>query len=149
MKHSEYNGKTALVFYRGGAKGEEALDDHSPEAQQEPERILLGSGEVPIGVSEVLYDMEVGEERTVTIPPEKGFGAHDPDGVQRYARSFIDGGDRLEEGTVFAWRHPVSGAQVPVKCIEATEDTVTIDFNHPLAGKDLEYWFRLVDVVEE
>lgn len=148
MKHNEYNGKVALVYYKGGAKGEEPLDDHSPSVQDEPERILLGSGEVPIGVSEVLYDMEIGEERTAIIPTEKAYGAHDPDGVQRYARSFIDGGDRLEAGVVFAWKHPVSGADVPARCIDATEDTVTIDFNHLLAGKDLEYWFKLVDVVD-
>lgn len=149
MKHSEYNGKTALVYYKGGAEGEEPLDDHSPAVQNHPERILLGSGEVPRGVSDVLYDMDIGEERTVTIPAEKAYGAHDPAGVQRYARSFIAGGDKLEVGTVFAWRHPVSGADVPVRCVGATEDTVTIDFNHLLAGKDLVYWFELVDVVDE
>ena len=148
MHPNEYNGKTALVYYKGGAVGEKALDDHSPAVQSEPERILLGSSEVPRGVSELLYDMEVGEERTAVIPAEKAYGAHDPDGVQRYARSFIAGGDRLDPGTVFAWKHPVSGVDVPVRCIDATEDTVTIDFNHLLAGKDLEYWFKLVDVVD-
>lgn len=38
---------------------------------------------------------------------------------------------------------------VPVVCIEAAKDVVTIDFNHLLAGKDLEYWFKLVDVVDD
>lgn len=148
MRHSEYNGKTALVYYRGRVVGGDPIEDHSPAAQEEPERILLGSGEVPRGVSEVLYDLEVGEERTVVIPAEKAYGAHDPVGVQRYPRSFIDGGDRLAAGDVFAWTHPASGRLVPVRCIDATDDTVVIDFNHLLAGKDLEYWFKLVDVVE-
>lgn len=149
MRHKEYHGKTALVYYRGGAAGEEVVDDHSPAVQSEPERILLGSGEVPLGVSEVLYDMEIGEERSVVIPCEKAYGRHDPEGVQRYARMFVPGGDRLRAGIVFAWRHPVSGKDVPVRCVEATEDTVVVDFNHLLAGKDLEYWFKLVDVVDD
>ncbi len=149
MRHREYNGHTALVYYRGGVLGEGEIEDHSPGAQGEPERILLGSGEVPRGVSEVLYDMEIGEERTVVIPFEKAYGRHDPAGVQRYPRTFIPGGGELEIGTVFSWRHPVSGKNVPVVCTEATKDVVTIDFNHLLAGKDLEYWFKLVDVVDD
>ncbi len=147
MRHSEYNGKTALVYYRGRVAGGDFIEDHSPTAQEEPERILLGSGEVPRGVSEALYDLEVGEERTVVIPAERAYGVHDPAGVQRYPRSLIDGGDRLVAGDVFAWTHPVSGRPVPVRCVDATDDTVVIDFNHLLAGKDLEYWFKLVDVV--
>ena len=125
MRHREYRGKTALVYYRGGAAGEEIVEDHSPAVQSEPERILLGSGEVPLGVSDVLYDMEVGEERRAVIPCDRAFGRHDPEGVQRYARMLVPGGDRLEAGVVF------------------------VDFNHLLAGKDLEYWFKLVDVVDD
>lgn len=149
MRHREYRGKTALVYYRGGAAGEEIVEDHSPAVQSEPERILLGSGEVPLGVSDVLYDMEVGEERRAVIPCDRAFGRHDPEGVQRYARMLVPGGDRLEAGVVFAWRHPVTGASVPVKCVEATKDAVVVDFNHLLAGKDLEDWFKLVDVVDD
>lgn len=145
MRHKEYNGCVALVHYRGGVLGEYPFDDRMAG---EPERIVLGGGDVPIGVSEVLYDMEIGEERTVVIPCKKAYGLHDSQGVRRYARSFIAGGDKLQEGVVFAWRHPVSGKNVPVKCVGTTKDTVTIDFNHLLAGKDLEYRFRLVDVVD-
>lgn len=148
MRHKEYHGNVALVYYRGGADGEEEAENHTPATQPEPERILLGSGEVPFGVSETLYDMDIGEERTVIIPCEKAYGQHDPAGVQRYPRSFIKGGHQLEEGTVFAWRHPVSNRDVPVVCIQAEKDVVTIDFNHLLAGKDLKYWFKLVDVVD-
>ena len=100
MRHREYRGKTALVYYRGGAAGEEIVEDHSPAVQSEPERILLGSGEVPLGVSDVLYDMEVGEERRAVIPCDRAFGRHDPEGVQRYARMLVPGGDRLEAGAI-------------------------------------------------
>ena len=78
MRHREYRGKTALVYYRGGAAGEEIVEDHSPAVQSEPERILLGSGEVPLGVSDVLYDMEVGEERRAVIPCDRPSAATTP-----------------------------------------------------------------------
>ena len=146
MMHGEYRGCTALVRFRGGARGEEVVEDRTGS---EPERILLGSGEVPRGVSEALYDMDIGEARTVVIPCERAYGRHDPDGVQRYPRSFVARGEILKVGDVLSWRHPVTGRNVPVRCIAATQDTVELDFNHPLAGKDLEYWFQLVDVVDD
>lgn len=145
MHHKEYNGKTALVYFCGHTTDGIEIEDHTNGA---PTRIFFGGNEIPRGALETLYDMEIGEERTVIIPCEKAYGPHSDDGIQRYARSYIQNGYSLTEGTIFAWKHPVSGKMVPVKCIEATEDTVTIDFNHLLAGKDLEYWFRLVDVVE-
>ena len=145
MRHKEYNGKTALVFFRGFTTDGLEIENHT---EGEPERIFFGGSEVTRGALEALYDMEIGEERTVIIPCEKAYGPHSDEGVQRYARSFIRNGYALTKGTVFAWKHPVSGEMVPVKCIDETQDTVTIDFNHLLAGKDLKYWFRLVDVVE-
>lgn len=145
MRHKDYHGRTALVYYRGGAVGEDIVDDCSTG---DPVRIVLGGGDFPKGVSDLLYDMEIGEERTAVIPCERAYGPHSDEGVQRYPRSFVANGYQLEKGMVFAWVHPVSGKKVPVKCIDATADTVTIDFNHLLAGKDLEYWFKLVDVVD-
>lgn len=146
MKHKEYSGKYALVHYRGGAQGEETLEDYSTG---EPIEIIIGGGQVPRGFEEALYDMEIGESGTVVIPCDKAYGYHDPDGVQRYTRSFIKNGDKLEVGVIFAWEHPVSHEMVPVTCIDATESTVTIDFNHLLAGKNLEYWIELVDVLDD
>ena len=86
MKHKEYCGKSALVRYRGGAVGEEPVEDHM---DGDPVRIMLGAGEVPPGVDEVLYDMEIGEKRTVVIPCDKAYGQHDPEGVQTYPRSYL------------------------------------------------------------
>lgn len=144
MSHrSDYIGKTALVFYKGGATGEEAIDDHSTG---EPESISLGVGSLPKGMDNAFLDMEIGEERTVVIPPELGFGQHDPNGVQVYSRTFIRNGMELKKGDVFAWQNPVSGMPIPVRVTEASEELVTIDFNHPFAGRELTYWLKLVDI---
>lgn len=83
------------------------------------------------------------------IPCEKAYGPHDPEGVQQYLRSFVKKWRQAQKVDVFVWEHPVSGKDVPVRCIEADEYSVTIDFNHFLAGKDLEYWFELIDVLDE
>ncbi len=143
--HKEYLGKTALVRWKGGELGGEIIDDCSTG---EPERIDLGAGQVPRGIEEAIYDMEIGEQRNVVIPPEKAYGAHDPAGVVTYLRSFLADGDELHTGDLVAWEHPVSHETVPVRVVAETDYELTIDFNHILAGKSLAYWLELVDVVE-
>jgi len=142
--HKEYLGKTALVRWRGGELGGEIVDDCSTG---EPERVDLGAGEVPRGIEEAIYDMEIGEWRDVVIPPEKGYGAHDPAGVVKYLRSFLADGDDLHVGDLVAWKHPVSQVMVPVRVVGETDHELTIDFNHAFAGKSLSYQLELVDVV--
>ena len=146
MYHKEYSGKRALVRYRGGIVGEKPFEDFT---EGDPEVILVGGGFVPRGVEELIYSMNIGEQKQAVISCDKAYGAHDPEGVQRYTRSFVRNGYSLQEGDVFAWKHPVSLKEVPVRCVEANEHTVTVDFNHPLAGKDLEYWFELIDVIDD
>jgi FKBP-type peptidyl-prolyl cis-trans isomerase 2 len=144
-RRAERSGKCALVRYRGGAVGEEPVEDYSAG---EPERIRIGTGAVPPGIDEALYDMEIGEQRTVLIPPAKAYGDYDPQGTQVYPHALIPGGDLLEEGQVIGWKNPVNGVSIPVRVIRSEAGYVQLDFNHPLAGKTLEYWMELIDVVD-
>jgi FKBP-type peptidyl-prolyl cis-trans isomerase 2 len=145
MRHQERSGKCALIRYRGGAQGEPPVEDYSTG---EPQSIYIGTGSVPPGIDEALYEMEIGEQRTLLIEPHKAYGERDPEGVLVYPRTYIRNGEKLEEGTVFAWKNPASCRDIPVKVIKADEHYVQIDFNHPLAGKTLEYWIELIDIVD-
>ena len=141
---AERRGRRALVYYRGGVQGEKIVDDNFLD---QPAEILLGCGRVPPGIEEALLEMQPGEERIVTVPPEKGYGDHDPDKVQRYPRLFFENGYKLKVGDWLTWKHPVTQYRIPVRVIATTKDTVTLDFNHPFAGKSLEYRLKLVDIV--
>lgn len=136
-------GRIASIRYKGGVKGEEAIDDRSTGA---PLRVILGERHVPKGIEDLLYEMEVGESRVVDIPCELGYGEYNPQGVQWYPRTFVDGGYKLETGSVLTWTSPEDFRRMPVRVIDATDDAVKIDFNHPFAGKTLEYWIELVDL---
>jgi FKBP-type peptidyl-prolyl cis-trans isomerase 2 len=144
IDQADRRGRRAHVYYRGGAQGEEAFDDFSTG---QPAEILIGCGQVPPGVDELLLEMQAGEERVVTMPPEKAFGQHDPAGVQSYPRLSIEGGNTLQTGDWLTWTNPASGCRIPVRVTAATPDTVTLDFNHPLSGKSVEYWIKLVDIM--
>ena len=145
MRRLERSGKCALVRYRGGAVGESPVEDYSTG---DPQPIHIGTGAVPPGIDEALYEMEIGEQRTLIIEPYKAYGEHDANGVQVYPRTYIPNGEKLEEGSVFGWQNPASGHKLPVRVIKADEHYIQVDFNHPLAGKTLEYWIELVDIVD-
>lgn len=143
MKNNGRFGQCAYVHYRGGIKGEEPIDDRSIG---DPVRIVLGAGAVIPAIEDALSEMEIGEERTMVIAPEDAYGKHDPEGVQVYPRTMFAFGNELKEGDVFQWTNPASGMPIPVKVIEAHQDVVKVDFNHPFADKTLEYWIRLEDL---
>lgn len=146
MRKEERLGKYALVRYKGSVWGGSLIEDHVKGA---PERVRIGYCEVPNGIDDVLFEMEVGESGTVLLPPAKAYGDHDPAGVQIKPRSEVPDGYSLREGDVLGWRSPVTHAVLPVRVVEAYRDYVKLDYNHPLAGKTLEYWIELVDVVDE
>lgn len=140
---SDRIGKIALVRYKGGITGDDPLDDRSTG---DPLQIVLGVGDLPPGMDEAFLEMEIGEERTVVLPPEKAYGEHDEDGVQTYSRTFAEGFETLKVGDVITWTNPQSGSKIPVRVIKADEQLVTLDYNHPWAGEELTYWLQLVDI---
>lgn len=143
MQTNHNAGRRARVYYKGGVTGQPACDDCS---QGEPVEVVLGVGDLPKGMDDAFLDMKVGEERTIEIPSDKAYGAHDPDGVQTYPRSYQHGFENLHVGDVITWTNPASGKQIPVRVIECDSQLVTLDFNHPLAGEDLTYWLKLVSL---
>lgn len=144
MNKSEHIGRTAFVRYQGGATGEEPCDNF---AKDKPVEVVLGVGELPKGIDDAFLSMEVGEERRATIPCSLGFGEYDSSGVQTYSRAYAEGFETLEAGDIITWTNPASGMRIPVRVIEADAQLITLDFNHPLAGKELTYWLQLVDLV--
>lgn len=145
LPNVERSGKVAHVRYRGGIKGQEPED----VCWDAPTTIRMGVGEVIRGIDEALYDMEIGETRTVTIEPDKGYGEHDPAGEQIFLRSDLEGGADIKEGQVGSWLNPLSQQRIPAICTKATQDYVQIDVNHPYAGKTLEYEIELLDVTDD
>lgn len=119
---------------------EAGIDDD--EYDFSPRIIVVGEGHVFPGVDDALIGSEVGDEGTVEIPAEDGFGEYDQEQVRTVSASKLD-----EEN-----RRP--GSQVQIDGDQGYVERVIggrarVDFNHPLAGEDLEYEYEVVDVVED
>jgi FKBP-type peptidyl-prolyl cis-trans isomerase SlyD len=113
-----------------------------------PIEVVVGSRSLPGARDKALAEMKVGEEQTLTIP--KAYGEYHPDAVQaKVPRYKIPNGDQLEEGMELMWTSPANPLNpVPTKVLRADKFTVDLDFNHPLAGKDLVYWVKLVELLD-
>lgn len=141
MEQANRVGKTALIHYVGGAKGEAPIDDRSTG---EPLAVMLGTLQLPRGLEDAIMSMEVGERRTVEVPCELGYGEHKEKLASWHLKTMVENGYELKTGDVIFWTNPEDGRRMPVWVTEMTEDMVKLDFNHPFAGKTLEYWIELV-----
>jgi FKBP-type peptidyl-prolyl cis-trans isomerase SlyD len=108
----------------------------------EPIVFIQGIGQVIPGLESALYGMKVGEKKTVVIEPEEAYGDYDPESLEIAKKEEFSEEIPLDVGTFLDLRDDeenVLSAQV----IEEDEDTVTLDFNHPLAGKTLTFKITL------
>ncbi|PPB80138.1 peptidylprolyl isomerase [Albidovulum inexpectatum] len=135
-------GDTVRIHYRG------TLDDGTQfdsSEGREPLEFTVGSGQIIPGLDQALPGMTVGEKKTVSVAPEDAYGPHNPAARQAIPREHIPADIPLEVGLALQMRTP-DGRAVPVTVVEITDDTVTLDANHPLAGQNLNFDIELVEI---
>ncbi|MEK9556217.1 MAG: peptidylprolyl isomerase, partial [Gammaproteobacteria bacterium] len=80
------------------------------------------------------------------IEPKDGFGQHNPSNVQRIPRDQFDPSVELSEGLVVSFQDKAK-SELPGVIVAIDDSMVTVDFNHPLAGHDLEFEVEILSVV--
>ncbi len=96
-----------------------------------------------------LQSMEIDEERTVEIEAKDAYGLYDDEALQSFPAYKVPNGDKIPVGSMIEWTSPRNNKPIPAKVVSIENQIVTLDFNHPLAGKDIVYWVKLVDVIED
>jgi peptidylprolyl isomerase len=134
--------QTAYVYYEGRLEDGTVFDSNI--GAEEPMPILVGKHEVIPGFEDAIAQMSVGEKREIVVPPHLAYGHPKDEAVQRTRLSLLKDGHRLKEGMSFKMRSPVSIYPIDGKVRHIHGDFVEIDFNHPLAGKDLYFSIELV-----
>ena len=112
----------------------------------EPAEFCIGDGNLPPGFEACLVGLACGAEARFEIPPEQGFGAHNPSNLQRFRREQFSADLMLEEGLVVSFADRAGGELAGVVA-ELGPQFVVVDFNHPLAGRTL--WFRVAVLAVE
>ena len=112
---------------------------------REPLEFVAGEGTVIKGFDDAVIDMAKDEEKTFKLNPSEGYGEHNEELVQKIPREKIGVPGDLKEGMTLAVTAP-DGQQFPVRITKVEGDEVFIDLNHPLAGKNLNFEIKIVEI---
>lgn len=107
----------------------------------------MGDGSLLEGFESQLLGLTAGEKKSVVIPAQDAFGPHLEDNVQSFKRHQFGADMVLEPGVVVSFAD-AAGAELPGVVSRLEGDYVTVDFNHPLAGKDITFSVSVVAVAE-
>lgn len=125
-------------------KGEKEVIDSS--LGKEPLKFLLGKGQVIEGLEEVVEQMEVGDKKEIVIPPQKAYGEYHSSYLQEVPRDQFSGIDLSVGQTLFGQGEDGQTVQVVVK--DFNNENVIVDYNHPLAGKELHFVVTVLEARE-
>jgi peptidylprolyl isomerase len=134
-------GDTARVHYTGRLEDGQVFDTSEGG---EPLEFQVGSGEVIAGFDEGVEGMKVGEKKTIEIEVENAYGQRSDALVQAVSRADLNLETEPQVGMNLVLQLP-DGNQIPVAITGVTEDSVTLDANHPLAGQKLIFDVERVD----
>lgn len=136
------SGDKVRIHYTGTLNDGSVFD--SSEGR-DPLEFTLGSGQVIPGFDTGVTGMAVGEKKTIEIPCAEAYGESNPGAIQDVPRDQIPAEIPLEVGLQLQMQSP-QGQVIPVSVTTVTDDTVTLDANHALAGKDLTFALELVSI---
>lgn len=104
--------------------------------EREPATFVVGDGNLLPGFEKAIFGLLEGERKTLTITPEQGFGQRNPNNLQEFARSEFAPDMELKEGLVLSFSD-AQKTELPGVVSHFDEQVVIVDFNHPLAGREI------------
>ncbi|OKY79143.1 MAG: FKBP-type peptidyl-prolyl cis-trans isomerase 2 [Candidatus Methanohalarchaeum thermophilum] len=110
-----------------------------------PKTIIVGAGHVVEGLEEDIEEAEVGEDMEVEVEPEKGFGDYDEDKIRAFPKREFK--NKHDDEPRKGKRVNIGGK--PGTIISTVGGRVRVDFNHPLAGENLLYEYKVEEVIEK
>lgn len=119
----------------------------------DPIIFLQGAGQIIPGLEKAINGLTVGDKKTVTVDPSDGYGEIDPDSIVEVPKDEFPSDFPLELGVEITVNTEDEDDDSYEEEMEATivginEDTITLDFNHPLAGKTLTFSINILEVRE-
>jgi FKBP-type peptidyl-prolyl cis-trans isomerase SlpA len=113
--------------------------------EKKPAELMIGDGNLPAAFEAVIHGMKAGERKIERIEPKDGFGQHNPSNVQKISKDQFDPSVELSEGLVVSFQDKAK-SELPGVVAAIDDKMVTVDFNHPLAGRELEFEVEILSV---
>ncbi|MHC4321517.1 MAG: FKBP-type peptidyl-prolyl cis-trans isomerase, partial [Planctomycetota bacterium] len=134
-------GKQVSIEYTLTLEDETVVDSN---VGAEPLTFIQGSHNIIPGLENSLDGMKIGDSKQVTVKPEDAYGPVNKDAVSEVEKDQIPQ-ESLKVGTVLQGQNP-DGRVIIARVVEIKEDTVLLDYNHPLAGKTLNFDVKILAV---
>ena len=134
------NGKTVKMTYELSVDGE--VIDSTQE--REPFQYIHGKSQIIPALEKQLEGLNAGDEREIILGPEDAYGVVDPEAYVEVPKSQLPQVD-IQVGTRLGMIGP-DGARLPATVVEIRFETVLLDLNHPLAGKELHFFVHILEI---
>ncbi len=135
-------GDNVKIHYTGSLKDGTVFDS---SLERDPLEFSLGQGMVIEGFENAVEGMAVGDTKTVEIPPDQGYGQHNPEMVITVEKRQMPP-DIVPEIGMMLEVNLENGGKAHVTVTKLEDEVITLDGNHPLAGKDLIFELNLVEI---
>lgn len=133
---------TVKVHYTGKLTDGQVFDTSEGK---EPIEFTLGEGQLIPGFEKGLIDMKLNEKKTITIAKEEAYGEPRPELVQEVEKNQLPEDIKPEVGMGLVSKTP-DGKEMNLMVAEVKDETIVVDGNHPLAGKDLIFDLEVVEI---
>lgn len=133
---------TVRVHYTGKLADGQVFDS---SLEREPIEFTMGQGQLIPGFEKGLLDMKVNEKKTVDVPSDEAYGAPRQELVQEVEKSQLPEEIKPEVGMGLVSKSP-DGQEMNLVVAEVKDETIVVDGNHPLAGKDLTFDLEVVEI---
>ncbi|GLS89547.1 peptidyl-prolyl cis-trans isomerase [Psychromonas marina] len=118
----------------------------SSKVDDKPAKFVMGDGSLTPNFEKCLLGLAEGQSETFTLPPEDAFGLPNPDNIHHLELSKFSNDVPAEVGTIITFTQP-DGSELPGIIRDVIADSVTVDFNHPLAGQTLTFEVDVLEVL--
>ena len=136
-------GDKIKVDYEGKLEDGTVFD--ASEKHGKPLEFEAGAGMVIKGFDEAVMGMEKGDEKEVKIPSDQAYGQPNPEAVKKIPKDKVPSDQEVKAGMMMMVGL-ANGQQMPAKIMAVDDKEITIDLNHPLAGKDLTFKIKVVEI---
>jgi FKBP-type peptidyl-prolyl cis-trans isomerase SlpA len=117
----------------------------STRVSNKPAKMVVGDGSLTPNFEKCLLGLKVGDKKAFSISADDAFGMPNPDNVYHVDRSKFSADADLKEGMIMGFAQP-DGSEVPGIIRSTAGQSVTVDFNHPLAGQDVIFDVEIIDI---
>lgn len=117
----------------------------STRVHNKPAKLVIGDGSLTPNFESCLRGLKAGDKKTFTLPPDDAFGMPNPDNIHHMERSKFGLDAPAEVGMIIGFTQP-GGMEIPGIIRAVAGDSVTVDFNHPLAGETVVFSVEILEV---